>query len=96
MAIEFTVKNANDLYVDLYNSHLHVLDKITKEEVTNIEPNTAAPINLTLYSIFRKIGLKLNSQNIGDTSQLYPYYSVLESLLNFCKELQDTRLLSKG
>ena len=77
VAIEFTVKGANDLYLDLNNSRLHVLVKITKADGTNIETNTAATINLTLHSMFREIGLELNSRNVGDTSQLYPYRSDL-------------------
>ena len=96
VAIEFTVKGANDLYLDLYNSRLHVLVKITKADGTNIDANTAAPINLTLHSMFREIRLKLNNRNVGDTSQLYPYRSHLETLLNFSKEIQETRLLSEG
>ena len=96
MAIEFTVKGANDLYLDLNNSRLHVLAKITKEDGTNIDANTATPINLTLHSMFREIGLKLNGRNLGDTSQLFPYRSHLESLFNFCKETQETRLLCEG
>ena len=70
MAIEFTVKCANDLYLDLNNSRLHVLVKITKAEKTNIYANIAAPITLTPHSMFREIGLELNNQNVGDTSQL--------------------------
>ena len=73
-----------------------MIAKITKADVTNIDGNTAAPINLTLYSIFREIGLEFNGRNVGDTIQHYPYRSVLESLLNFCKEVQETRLLSEG
>ena len=96
LAIEFTVKGANDLYLDLNNSRLHVVAKITKADGTNIDANTAAPINLTLHSMFREIGLEFNGRNVGDTSQLYPYRSVLESLLNICKEVQETRLLSEG
>ena len=46
--------------------------------------------------MFREIGLEFNGRNVGDTSQLYPYRSVLESVLNFFKEVQDTRLLSEG
>ena len=88
MAIEITVKGANDRYLDLNNSCLHVLVKITKADGTNIDANTAAPINLTLHSMFREIGLELNGQNLGDTSQLYPYRSHLETLLNFCKKTQ--------
>ena len=57
MAIKFTVKGANDLYLDLNNSRLHVVAKITKADGTNIDANTAAPINLTLHSMLREIGL---------------------------------------
>ena len=86
MAIEFTVKGDNELCFKLNNSRLHVLAKITKVDETNIDANTAAPINLTLHSLFREIGLKLNIQNVGDRSQLYPYRLDLKTLLNFCKQ----------
>ena len=95
MAIEFTVKSANDLYMNLNNSRLHVIAKITKADRTHIDANTAAQINLTLHSMFREIGLEVNRQNVGDTSQLYPYRSVLEGLLHFSKEVKKTRLLSE-
>ena len=93
MAIEFTVKGSNYLYLDLNNSRLHVLAKMTKADGTNIDANTAAPINLKLHSMFREIGLELNDRNVGDTSMLYTYRSHLETLLNFCKETKQTRLL---
>ena len=96
MAIEFTVKGANDLYLDLNNSRLHVLAKITKADGTNIDANTAAPINITLHSMLREIGLEFNGRNVGDTSQLYPYRSHLETLFNFYKETQETPLLCEG
>ena len=70
MAIEFTVKGANDLYLDLNNSRLHVMAKITNADKIHIDTNTAAPINLTLHSMFREIGFELNVRNVGDTSQL--------------------------
>ena len=96
MAMELNVMGANDFYINLNNSRLHFLAMITNADGTNIDPNTAAPINLTQHSMFREIGLQLNGRNVGDTSQLFPYRSVLESLLNFCKKVQETRLLSKG
>ena len=40
--------------------------------------------------MFCEIAKKLNSQNVGDTSQLYPYRSIIESLFNYCKETQET------
>ena len=69
--MEFTIKCANVLCLELQNSHLHVFSMITKAEKTNIDANTVAPINLTLYLMFREIGLELNGRNVGDTSQIY-------------------------
>ena len=85
MAIEFTVVNANDLILDLNHSRLHVLAKITKAHRTNIAEITL--INLTLHSMFREIGWKLNGQNLGYTNQLFSYRLHLECLLNFCKNV---------
>ena len=96
MAIELAVKGANDLYLDLNNSRLHVLAKITKADGTNIDANTAGLINMTLHSMFRDIGLELKGRNVGDTSQLYPYRSHLETLLNFYKKTQETCLLCES
>ena len=36
-AIEFRVTGSNDLYLDLNNSRLHVIAKITKANGTNLE-----------------------------------------------------------
>ena len=94
-AIKFTVKCANDLYLDLNNSRLHVLVKITIANGTNIEANTKALIYLTLHAMFREIKLDLIGQNFGDTNQLYPYRSDLETLLNFRTEMKETGLINK-
>ena len=93
MAIEIAVKSLYDLYLDLYTSSLHLLAKITKTDKTNIDANTACPINLTLHLMFREIGLTLNGQNVGETSQLYPYRSHLKTLFNFCEETKKSRFL---
>ena len=96
MAIEFTVKGANDHYLKLNNCRLHVLAKIIKADETNIDANTAGPIYLTLYSICRVIGLELNDRNVSDTNQHYVYCSNIDSMLNFCKEFNTTRYLCTG
>ena len=84
--IKFRVTGSNNLYLGLNNLRLHVLDKIPKVDKTNIDANTAAPINLMFHFMFREIGDELNSRNVNDTSQLYPYRSFVESLLNYSKE----------
>ena len=95
MAIEFTVMNAIKFYLDLNNSRLHVLAKITKVDGTNIDANTASPINLILHLMFCELGLKLNNQNVSNTSQLYMYRSHFKIWLNFFKNTQETRFLYK-
>ena len=54
LPIEFTVKGASNLCLDLANSHSHVLSKITKADGIPIDPSTAAPINLMLHSMCRE------------------------------------------
>ena len=57
IAIIFTVKGVNDLSFDLNNSCLHELVKINNADRSNIDANTAAPINLTQQLMFCEIGL---------------------------------------
>ena len=64
------VNGSNDLYLDLNNSPLHVLAKITNSDSSNIGPNRAGPINLPLFSMIRKISVELNGRNVSDTSLL--------------------------
>ena len=94
--IEFMVKGSNELYLDLKNSRLHVLAKITNADGSNIEANTAGPINLPLHSMFREISVELNGRYVSDTSPLYPYRAYRKTLLNFSKETQDTGLQCEG
>ena len=73
-----------------------MLAKIIKADKSNNDANTAALINVTLHSMFREIGLELNGRNVGDTSHLYSYRSLLETLLNFSKETETTRYWCEG
>ena len=95
-ALDFRVTSSNDLYLNLNNSRLHVLVKTTKATSTKIDENSAAPINVTLHLMFRKIGVELNGQNVGDISQLYPNRYLVQSLLKYRKKIKETRLLCKG
>ena len=53
VTIEFTVKGANDLYLDLNNSRLHVIVKITKADGTN---QTFAMYWIFMYYVFHVSG----------------------------------------
>ena len=75
---------------------MHVLAEITNADGSNIGANTAGSINLPLHTMFREILVEVNGRNGSDTSLLYPYRAYLETLLNYSKDSQDTRLLCEG
>ena len=71
VAIKLTINGANDLYLDLNNSRLQLLAKISKADGANIDANTATPINLTYHSMFREIEMELTKWKISNTRQMY-------------------------
>ena len=95
--IEFSIKSANDHYFDLDESRMIVTAKITKANGTDMDNNIrAAPVNLTLHSMFREIDATLNDTPASDPNSLYPYRAYLETLLNYSEEVQKNRLLTEG
>ena len=95
--IEFSIKSANDHYLDLDESRMIVTTKITKANGTDMDNNLqAAPVNLMLHSMFREIDVTLNDTPASDPNSLYPYRAYLETLLNYSEEVQKNRLLTEG
>jgi hypothetical protein len=95
--IEFTIKTADDYYIDLDQSRFIATTKITKANGTNMDGNIrAAPVNLMLHSLFREIQATLNDTPVSDPNPLYPYRAYLETLLSFSEETQKTRLITEG
>ena len=52
---------------------------------------TAGTNNL-LHSLFSQCSIALNGVNITPTSELYPYRSYMESLLNYCPDAANSHL----
>ena len=81
-------KEFKEFYLDLNNLRLHVLVKIIKADRSNIDANTGALINLTLHSIICEISLKLNRQNVGDTSHFTHIVHTWRLCSTFAKTLK--------
>jgi hypothetical protein len=94
--IEFIVKGADLLYLDMRTTKITVHAKITKADGANIVANTAGPVNLALHSLFREVTLELNGRPINEPNQLYPYRAYMETVLNYCEDVQKNRLLTEG
>jgi len=94
--IEFLVKGADQLYLDLNDSFLHLRVKMTKANGTNMDAATGTIINLPIHSMFREVDVEMNGKSVSEPNNLYPYRAYLETLLIYSKETQESRLLSEG
>ena len=95
--IEFSMKGAVDLYRDLNNSYLMLQLKVVKSDNSNLALD--APVSLTnlpLHSLFSNVGLTLCGKEITENDTLYPYRAYLETLLNYDKEVLETRCEAEG
>jgi len=90
--IEFLVKGADQLYLDLNESVLYVVAKITMADNTNIAAATAGPINLMLHSLIAQVSVEFNGKPVSEPNHLYPYCAYLETLINDA----DQRRLQRG
>ena len=71
--IEFSIKSADNIYLDLDQSRVIVAVKITKAIGTDMDANVqAAPVNLMLHIMFREISATLNDTPASDPNPLYP------------------------
>ena len=95
--IEFLVRGADNLYLDLNNSKLEIKAKITMANGTNVGANVdVGPTNLTLHSLFSKVEMELSGKPITDSNNLYPYRAFLETLLSYDEDIAKTRLVAEN
>ena len=81
--VEFNISGQGIDYIDLSRTKLHVKAKITTADGTNTkESENVSPINLWLHSLWSQIDISLNGKLITSSSNLYPYKSMINVLLN--------------
>ena len=87
--IDFMIKGVDGYYLDLEHSDFYVRAKITKANGANMGGNVkAGPANLTLNYLFQEIIPTLGMTQANEPSNLYPYRSYMETVLNYSKETQ--------
>ena len=95
--IEFEIEAVPDLYVDLNNTKLEAQIKLTRSNGTNLQAaDHVGVVNLMVHSLFRNVEMELDSKRLTDSNNLYPYRAILETILNYPKEVLDTRMLCEG
>lgn len=85
--IKFEVSGASSDYIDLLNSYLFFELKITKGDNADLDAGEAVgPINLIAQTLFKQIDVSLNDTLISDSSNLYHYRSIFETLLSYTSD----------
>ena len=95
--IEFMVKGVRDLYLDLNNTKLEVCLKICETNGTALVAGDRIGVdNLMLHSMFSNVDMEVGQKQVTDPNNLYPYRSIFETILNYPREVLDTRMICEG
>ena len=95
--IEFFIRGADGLYLDLNNSKLELKIKITNDDGSNLGANAhVGPINNLLNTFFLSVEMELGGVLITDPNTKYSFRSIIENLINYDKNVMDTRMLAEG
>ena len=95
--IEFFVRGADGLYLDLSNSKLEIKIKITREDGNNIHnDDNVGPVNDILNALFMTMEMELAGVMVTDPNTKYPYRAIVENLINYNNLIANTRLVAEG
>ena len=95
--IEFLIKGVKGEYLDLNNSKLEVRCKLTKEDGTNLlADNRVSVVNLMQHSLYSNIDMEIGGKQVTDQNNFYPFRAIFETILNYCGEVLETRMLWEG
>ncbi|GBM57683.1 hypothetical protein AVEN_222535-1 [Araneus ventricosus] len=93
--IEFSVSGSGEDYIDLSATQLYVKVKILKVNAKLGETDKVSSVNLLLHSLFSQVDVNLNDRLISASSNLYPFRSYIESLLNYGSDYKKSFLSSE-
>ena len=91
--IKFSISGDSQYYIDLASSYLYLEAKITNGDGSEIDEGAeVGPINLLGQTLFQQVDVSLNDVIITDSSNLYHYRSMFETLLSHGDESKSSQL----
>ena len=95
--IEFLVRGADNLLLDLNNSKIEIKVRIIRDSGEALtEEDHVGPVNLLLHALFARIEVELCGKSYGDPNNLYAYQAYLETLLDCPEDVLETRAMAEG
>ena len=93
--LEFTVPGSPDSYVDLAQTQLYLKVKIVAPNGDDLPAGTlCGPTNLFLHSLFNQMDVYLNDRMVSVASNTYPYRAMIETLLTYGSDAEESHLTS--
>jgi len=93
--IEFDINGSGEDYIDFANTMLYVKAKLTTQGDADLAADAAVgPVNLFLHSLFSQVDILLNGTLITQSTNTYPYRSMLETLLSYGEDTKKSQLTS--
>ena len=95
--VEFCFGGESRDYIDLSRSRMKVKVQIIQEVGTPlVAKELAVPVNLALHSMWSQVDVTLGGRLMSQATGLYPYKSMIQTLLNFDSESKTTQLVGQG
>ena len=97
--VEFNLGGEGPDYIDLARSKLKVKLKIVHVDATSsalAKAEPAVPVNLALHSLWNQVDVSLGGRLMTQATGMYPYKSMIQTLLNYGKGAKESQLLSQG
>ena len=95
--LTFIVNSTDAHYIDLSKTRLYIRAKIVKSNGDALEAaNIAAPVNNVLHSLFSQCSVLLNETLITPSNMYYAHRSMIERMLLFSKEYNETQSECSG
>ncbi|KAK2180984.1 hypothetical protein NP493_417g02026 [Ridgeia piscesae] len=93
--IEFLIPGSGDDYLDVANTYLFVIARITQANANNIEAAAeVGPVNNWMHSLFSQVAVSLNGTLVSPSTNTYPYRAYIETLLSHGAEAKNCHLTS--
>ena len=90
--IEFYIAGNGEDYLDLNNTLLRLSCKITRADGANLVGGSIVGIiNYPVATMFSQVDVTLGNRLISQSSNTYPYRSIIEAMLNFSKDTLESQ-----
>ena len=94
--IEFIITSDGNNYVNLADSYIHFICRVTKEDGTACgSSDFACPANLFFHLMIKDLQVFINGKLVSESSNNYPYIAYIQRLLASPETLKNSKLRSE-